>query len=449
MKIYMPIEVASRELEARTLLAFFSARSSFDVVLGRKKELIDHALASEPGIFLSQWGLHRNFLPLYKKLKSKGHLIVCFDEEGLVTLAFDNYVKTKINENCVEIADKVLLWGRSQEQKFKAAFQSSSKKFKAVGNPRDDILDAKFDSLFDLGKLNSISANSQAIVFVSSFGFANHAIGGEAYFENSIKNGVFFNKEVEAIFRDYFNFQEKNFAKFIDLVEVTARDYPEKIITYRCHPAENRESLLQRFRGMNNVKFSYGGSIIPVLRDAELVIHNYCHAGIEAQILGKKTFAMRPFRDPKIENEQVYENSVSLSSVDEARKEINRFICSVSEKSNEINHEISHDFLFSDGQQLAVERFVDTFIELRSDLNFQRDAKIFSANQYIDRLKRFLRKAKNSYIDQKSEGLDFETVKKILDEIIKIYPDGRQELDFRQLKPFVFALKSMSFKDNE
>ena len=36
MKIYMPIEVASRELEARTLLAFFSARSSFDVVLGRK-----------------------------------------------------------------------------------------------------------------------------------------------------------------------------------------------------------------------------------------------------------------------------------------------------------------------------------------------------------------------------------------------------------------------------
>lgn len=449
MKIYMPIEVASRELEARILLAFFSARSNFDVVLGRKKELIDHALAAEAGIFLSQWGLHRNFLPLYKKLKSKGHLLVCFDEEGLVTLDFDNYVKTKINEDCVEIADKVLLWGLSQEQRFKAAFQSSSKKFKAVGNPRDDILDTKFDSIFVLGKLNPLTTTSQGIVFVSSFGFANHAIGGEAYFENSIKNGVFFNKEVEDIFRDYFNFQEKNFAKFIDLVEVTARDYPEKIITYRGHPAENRESLLQRFKSMNNVQFSYGGSIIPILRNAEVVIHNYCHAGIEAQILGKKTFAMRYFRDSKIENEQVYENSVSLSTVDEAREEINRFLSSGKDQSSDIKHEISKDFLFSDEEQLAVERFVDSFIKLRADSNLRRDPLKFGSRKYIDRFKGFLRKTKNSYVDQKSEGLDFETVKKTLDEILKLYPDDNQALDCKQLKPFVFTLKSMGHISNE
>ena len=445
----MPIEVTSRELEARTLLAFFSARSSFDVVLGRKKELIDHALAAEPGIFLSQWGLHRNFLPLYKKLKSKGHLIVCFDEEGLVTLAFDNYVKAKIDEDCVAVADKVLLWGRTQERMFKARFQSAAEKFKAVGNPRDDILDTKFNNLFDAGNSNLMAGNTQGIVFLSSFGFANHAIGGENYFENSIRNGVFFNKEVEMIFRDYFSFQEKNFAKFIDLVGLTAGDHPEKIIIYRCHPAENRESLLQRFKSMNNVKFSYGGSVIPVLRNAELVIHNYCHAGIEAQILGKKTFAMRYFKDPKIENEQVYENSISLSSLDEARKEIDRFIRFDGKKRDVIKHEVNYDFLFSDSQKLSVERFVEIFSDLRLDPNVQLDAKVLSAKQYIDRFKRFIRKAKNSYVDQKSEGLDFETVKEILDRIMKIYPDGRQELDFRQLKPFVYALKSMSVKNNE
>lgn len=449
MKIYMPIEVASRELEARTLLAFFSARSSFDVVLGRKKELIDHALSAEPGIFLSQWGLHRNFLPLYKKLKRKGHLIVCFDEEGLVTLAFDDYVKTKVHEGCVEIADKVLLWGLSQEEEFKAAFQSSSEKFKAVGNPRDDILDAKFDSLFGVKKRSSRSISGKSILFVSSFGFANHAIGGEAYFENSIKNGVFFNKEVEAIFRGYFNFQERNFAEFVDLVEITAREYPERIITYRCHPAENRDSLLQRFRDMNNVEFSYGGSIIPVLKDAELVIHNYCHAGIEAQILGKQTLAMRYFRDPKIENEQVYENAKSLFSVDAALREISRFIDSSSEERNEIKNTIGRDFLFSDAQQLAVERFVDTFIALRSDQSVHRNVSGFNARRYADQLRRVLRKAKNSYVDQKSEGLDFEAVRRILEEIMKIFPDRRHELNFRKLKPFVFALKNMSFNSDE
>lgn len=445
----MTIEVASRELEARTLLAFFSARSNFDVVLGRKKELINYALSAKPGIFLSQWGLHRNFLPIYKKLKKQGHLLVCFDEEGLVTNSFDNYAKTKINEDCIKLADKVLLWGLLQEQSFKAKFPLFSEKFKAVGNPRDDILDAKFKNLFDLGKINPVTIKSPGIVFVSSFGFVNHANGGEEYFVNSIKNGVFFNGEIVSIYRDYFNFQKKNFAKFLDLVEVTAKDYPEKTITYRCHPAENRESLLQRFKSMDNVQFSIGGSIIPVLRGAELVIHNYCHAGIEAQILGKKTFAMRYFKNPEIENEEVYKNSVSLDTVDEARKEISRFICSLREKNDDIIYKVSQDFLVSDEMKMAVERFIDTFVQVSANLNAQRSAKIFDVSDYIDRIKRSLRKQKNSYVDQKSQGLDFETVKKILDEILKLYPSERMILDFKQIKPYIFELKSQNCINNE
>ena len=103
----------------------------------------------------------------------------------------------------------------------------------------------------------------------------------------------------------------------------------------------------------------------------------------------------------------------------------------------------------SDEEKLAVERFVDSFIQLRADSNFRRDPLRFRSRQYIDRFKGFLRKTKNSYVDQKSEGLDFETVKKTLDEILKLYPDCNQALDCKQIKPFVFTLKSMGHISNE
>jgi len=51
MNIFMTVEVASRELESRALLAAYATQHGFDVFLGRKKETIDRALISVPGIF--------------------------------------------------------------------------------------------------------------------------------------------------------------------------------------------------------------------------------------------------------------------------------------------------------------------------------------------------------------------------------------------------------------
>jgi len=85
MNIFMTLEVVSRELESRALLPAYATLHGFDVFLVRKKETIDRALVSVPGIFLSQWSLHRNFRELYKKLKALCLVIICLDEEGLVT----------------------------------------------------------------------------------------------------------------------------------------------------------------------------------------------------------------------------------------------------------------------------------------------------------------------------------------------------------------------------
>ena len=96
--VYIPIEISSRELEAKVLLASYLVHKDLRVILGKKKQLIEFLNVARSGIFLSIWGAHKNFRGLYRKLKSKGHKLVVMDEEGLLTLSEQHY-KKKFNRS--------------------------------------------------------------------------------------------------------------------------------------------------------------------------------------------------------------------------------------------------------------------------------------------------------------------------------------------------------------
>lgn len=440
MKIFLSIEVTSRELESRTLLASYAAKHGFEVVMGRKKELIDQALVSEPGIFLSQWGLHRNFKALYKALKSLGHTIITLDEEGLVTLGFEDYVTTKVDSECLALVDKVLLWGRAQENDFKNRFPEYSSKFEAVGNPRDDILDDTFDALFAKSAVKSDAFDYAPITFVSSFGFANHLEGGDEYFEKSTQNGVFFNDEVEKIFRNYFSFQKDNFATFVNLIKTVAETFPDRNIIYRCHPAENREILVTEFGSYKNITFSFGGALVPLLKRSELVVHHYCHAGIEAQILGKITIAYRAKRDSGIEDERVYSDSISLSVEAEVISVIEAILSAATPDSQVQRSAVINDFIFRSDDELASERIVSTFVKF-SKMDLNRNTRHFLiAKKKLLGFMKGLRAAQDSYTDQKSEGLTHKAIRNILDTILQVAPRGGRYIEVREITPCVFKL---------
>jgi surface carbohydrate biosynthesis protein len=440
MNIFMTVEVASRELESRALLAAYATQHGFDVFLGRKKETIDRALVSAPGIFLSQWGLHRNFRELYKKLKALGHVIICLDEEGLVTLGFEHYVITKVDTQCVALVDKVLLWGNSQERAFKSKFPAYSSKFEAVGNPRDDILHDRFECLFFNEKNNDDNRGLAPITFVSSFGFANHVMGGELYFKKSIKNGVFFNEHVRSIFTDYFYFQTKNFKKFVDLAKASANLFPERIIIYRFHPSENRENLIQELAEYRNIRFSFGGSLIPLLRKSVIVVHNYCHAGIEAQILGKKTIAFRPERNPEIEDERVYSYSKSISEEHEALSIIEKHQLSIEQNNSDIKQIPSADFIYRADDELASERITIIFKKF-SEIGFRKRGRyLMIAKARLVAMVKSFRTVKDHYIDQKSEGLNYKAVRNIIDKISLVEPRAGGHIYIKEISPYVFKL---------
>ena len=84
MKIYIPVEVKTRELNAKLFLSCFLAESGFEVFIGRKQEIQRLCDFSRPGIFLAP-GAFKNLKNFFKRIKSRGFLIAVNEEEGLVT----------------------------------------------------------------------------------------------------------------------------------------------------------------------------------------------------------------------------------------------------------------------------------------------------------------------------------------------------------------------------
>ena len=68
--VFLPVEMAHRELESKILLAVELCKRGYVVKLGTKKSVFEYLGLIQGGIFLSIWSAHKKFCELYKSLQS-------------------------------------------------------------------------------------------------------------------------------------------------------------------------------------------------------------------------------------------------------------------------------------------------------------------------------------------------------------------------------------------
>ena len=144
--VLIPCEVKSRDYKPRLLLSFFLVQAGFKVIFGRKAEVEYFARCFSNSIYI---GLHstNTYINFYKKIKSNNNNLILFDEEGLVTLSKNTYLKTKFPKRIAEICDIFFCWGE-KSYKFLLKKRSSYKsKLIIAGNLRFDIIKKKFNFL--------------------------------------------------------------------------------------------------------------------------------------------------------------------------------------------------------------------------------------------------------------------------------------------------------------
>lgn len=443
--LYLPVEISAREIDSKLLIALKAIENGFTVVLGRKAPLIKHVLRSTPGIFLSIWGAHKNFKSLYKEIKEKGHNIAAMDEEGLITLSDENYLRLKMDPKTLDHIDIFFTWGETQNNKLILNRKSSSHKFIQAGNPRLEMLKSNFNSLYE-NDMNEIKPlTDKYVLIVSSFGFSNHYDGSDAYLTKLKSDGVIRNKKEEMAYKDYFDFQNINFKEFIDATKTLAKKYPDTNFIYRKHPAEDPLSLDKYFLDYKNILLIHDKSIIPWIKSSICVIHNYCTTAIEAQISGVPSLAYRPFKDERIESNLPYLNSKESFRKDDLVRDVGSLITSKASINNFDSSILNNHIYGLDKKDSSSEIMIQSLRKLIPSNSSSVNQEIQESHlANIFKVKRFLRRIinkKESYVDHKFQGVNVDQIKKKIDKISTIISAKHSSLSLKEVSNEVFIIE--------
>src|SRR5262249_38613151 len=112
--LYLPIEVASRELHAKLLLSYFAVERGYEVIIGWKRVMNKNLRYMQPGIVMFKT-LTVNDAVAMRAAKAVGHRIAVIDEEvpGLITMT----QKLRwVRRDSVEATDLVFTTGAEHDE---------------------------------------------------------------------------------------------------------------------------------------------------------------------------------------------------------------------------------------------------------------------------------------------------------------------------------------------
>lgn len=313
--LYLPIETWAREYHAKVLLAVQAAAKDWTVVLGPKTTM-DQRLQDLPQGTVFQFGLHENFSPAMRRLRACGHQVVTVDEEGLVTLSPERYLRYRVSKAAMESCDASFCWGKVQHEILKDVLPRKNCCLEITGNPRVDLLRPEFRDLIEDEAATLRKQHGRFVLINGNFGSYNHVMGANYLWQALKEKGWMRTPEDEEFHRKRIALQGRFFNAFMSALPELCRAGHKVIV--RPHPSEDLrpwEQVAESFPGQ--VKVIREGNIVPWLQAAEVVVHNGCTTAVEAFVLGKPVIAYRPEKWYDLETELPNEISVQVCSVHE------------------------------------------------------------------------------------------------------------------------------------
>lgn len=320
--LYLPIETKVRELHGKTLLACFAAMKGFNVLIGAKKDI--HArIPFLPKGTIFNFGLAKNMAKNSKMYKKYGHKVAVIDEEGLVTLNDDLYLRHRVSKEALEVADTCFCWGERQARLIQKVAGGTNCKICVTGNPRFDMLKPEYRTIFkkDVEKIKE--KYGQFILINTNFGHGNHFAGDNFLLESFKEKGWMKDSKDKEFFLSNMKWHKRMLIKFSEMIPELSNNFENYKIIIRPHPSENQDYWKKIAKKYPNVSVVHSGNVIPWLMAADLLVHNGCTTAIESFILGTKTVAYRPFivadqetELPNVISTQVYNMAELLDAVD-------------------------------------------------------------------------------------------------------------------------------------
>ena len=309
--LILPIDIKSREMDARLLHAVMALDAGWQVITG-SKTLINRNLWRLPrGVYLFST-LAPGRQRIARCLRRMGFASQGWDEEGLIYGDREIYLRERVCPSTMALIDQIFAWGQAHAEDLAVPARQAGKSVEVAGNPRLDLLHPRLQTLHEEEAARLRKAHGDFVLVTTNLSWANpHVIPKE---QKDLHAPVSRNDDREGA-RSYLEYQKRMLKAFRSALPALARALPDTTIVLRPHPVENLESWKELLSPFPNVRVIRQGGVIPWILASRILLHSNSTTGLEACLLGSCPVAYVPFTSPR--HESPLPNGVSLTATTE------------------------------------------------------------------------------------------------------------------------------------
>jgi surface carbohydrate biosynthesis protein len=305
--LYLPIEIKSRELDAKLLIALEVISKDYIVIIGTKA--IHKYLEILPkGVFFykdASFPMEDKF----KRWQQYGHKIVVHDEEGIVQSSWNDYLTRRIKFNTINYVDIFFCWGKKQFDVIEkyTILNDIKCKLSLTGHSRIDLLreGIRNYSLTGRKKKNVILINTE-------LGQCNHRNGPEGWLDILKEHNMIQTEEALTFRLEQREYKKELLNYYIKLIKLVSTEFSDCEIILRPHPTENVSFWREKLSDFNNVIVTNKGPIGKQITQSDIIIHTGCTTGIEAFLQDKPVISFKPLEEKRFDIE--LPDSISLKA---------------------------------------------------------------------------------------------------------------------------------------
>lgn len=278
----IPIEIYRREFVYQLYLALLAAKEDYQILLGQQNER--HFRLARNSIFYHKD--HANWSTAWYKLAIKRKMkTVAFDIEGLIYQSEEIYLNNRVSKWVLNNIDVVFLWGNRQKKLVSKVVDASNQVI--IGSPKFDLC-----NLLRNSEAEKTKGGQKRILINTRFASTNIS-SAEDYFDNLIKLGVLRSEQDIIEYKKFIESENAIFKEFDNLIRLISVNR-EFEVTIRPHPAEDCEFYSKRYCKFDNVIVDSETELYEQILSHDIVVHDGCTTGIEANCMGKTVFGLRP-----------------------------------------------------------------------------------------------------------------------------------------------------------
>lgn len=298
--IFLPIEIKTREFDAKLLLALQLALDGNKALVCTRGYCND--LKNKPnGVVLAK-SIAGFELDMIKKHKKYGNIYTSLDIEGILNISHKEQ-SFRFSQDTIHEVDKIFINGVNELERMKKNnFVIKQDKVSTTGAPQFDFYKQPLSDVFKSKSQLYKSKYGKYILVLSRFGECNNKYKDENQSWENFYNetlGLNISKELINLYDNFEKYSTKIFEAFLSMIPYLAKEFTNYTIIIRPHPNEKLETWKEVSRNYNNVKVIFEGSVGPWIQGSEFIIHNGCTTAIESYFLKKPIITYMPSSSEK------------------------------------------------------------------------------------------------------------------------------------------------------